>query len=331
MKIFMACPASARSRKGNRVTAVRWARILKSLGHRLTIGQEYSGTPCDLLVALHARRSYDAIRTFRRTYPRRPLIVALTGTDLYRDIRTSKRAQTSLRLANRLIVLQPCGLEELPAGLRSKGRVIYQSVASRGKRPVSRNGAHRNTFEVCVLGHLRQEKDPLRAALALRLLPGTSRVRVTHVGQALSPALARRARAAMARDPRYRWLGEVPRWRARRILERSHALVMSSRLEGGANVVSEAIAAGVPVLASHIPGNIGLLGAEYQGYYPVGNTGGLARLLSRAESDPAFYQALVRWSGGLKPLVDPARERKAWSELLRELALSPGEVRARKE
>src|SRR5215469_13602006 len=98
MNIFMACPASARSRKGNRVTAVRWARILKSLGHRLTIGQEYPGTSCDLLVALHARRSYDAVRTFRRAYPQRPLIVALTGTDLYRDIRTSKRAQMSLCL-----------------------------------------------------------------------------------------------------------------------------------------------------------------------------------------------------------------------------------------
>src|SRR5438270_9091003 len=99
MKIFMACPAPPHSRKGNRVTAVRWARFLKELGHRPTIGQEYEGAPCDLLVALHARRSYPAVAAFRRLHPHQPLVVALTGTDLYRDLRTSRRARRSLELA----------------------------------------------------------------------------------------------------------------------------------------------------------------------------------------------------------------------------------------
>jgi glycosyltransferase involved in cell wall biosynthesis len=149
---------------------------------------------------------------------------------------------------------------------------------------------------------------------------------VIHAGQALSPALARRARAAMARDPRYRWLGEVPRWRARRILARSHALVLSSRMEGGANVVSEAIAEKVPVLASHIPGNVGLLGADYPGYYPVGDTQALADLLCRAESDTAFYEHLVQWCIALKQLVDPAREHAAWKELISGLESQRPEV-----
>jgi putative glycosyltransferase (TIGR04348 family) len=317
MKIFLACPASAGSRKGNRVTAVRWARLLRSLGHRVTIGQLYEGAACDVLVAMHARKSYDSVRAYRRHHPDGPLVVALTGTDLYRDIRTSRHAQRSLEEADRLIVLQPCGLEELPARLRGKTRVIYQSAKRRGK-PAGRS-RRRATFEVCVLGHLRPEKDPLRVALALRRLPAASRVRVTHAGQALSPALAQKARAAMARDARYRWLGEVSGERARRILARSDALVLSSRLEGGANVVSEAIAAGVPVLASRIPGNVGLLGARYPGFYPVGDTAALARLLSRAEADEAFYRRLVEWCAALRPLVDPARERAAWESLLREL------------
>jgi putative glycosyltransferase (TIGR04348 family) len=315
MKIFMACPAGSHSRKGNRVTAVRWARILTQLGHRLTIGQEYDGAPYDVLVGLHARKSYPAVRTYRRLYPHGPLVVALTGTDLYRDIRTSKHAQQSLELADRLILLQPCGFDELSGPQRGKARVIYQSVNHSGVPPAK----SRTYFEVCVLGHLRSEKDPLRAALALRQLPPTSRVRVIHAGEALSPALANQARAAMARDPRYRWLGEVPRWRARRILARSHALVLSSRMEGGANVVSEAIAAGVPVLASHIPGNVGLLGARYPGYYLVGDTQALAHLLNRAESDASFYGRLVEWCAGLAPLVEPAREQAAWAKLLDEL------------
>src|SRR5262249_43502195 len=160
------------------------------------------GQACDVMVALHARRSYQAVRGFRREYPQGPLIVALTGTDLYRDIRTSRQAQKSLELGDRLIVLQPRGLEELPARVRHKGRVIYQAVARRPGGTAVDDRGRKQTFEVCVLGHLRWEKDPLRAALALRRLPATSRVRVTHAGQALTPALARQARAAMARDHR---------------------------------------------------------------------------------------------------------------------------------
>src|SRR5207247_2150310 len=153
--------------KGNRVTALRWARILRSLGHHLTIDQEYDDWPCDLCIALHARRSHRAVVGYRRLYPAGPLVVALTGTDLYRDVRTSKRARQSLELADRLIVLQPEGRAELPRRLRDKVRVIYQSAEPTQARPLK----SQRSFAVCVLGHLRHEKDPFRAALALRLTP----------------------------------------------------------------------------------------------------------------------------------------------------------------
>ena len=280
----MACPAPPYSRKGNRVTAVRWARILRSLGHRVTIGQEYDGTPCVLCIALHARRSHPAVVHYRRLSPRGPLVVALTGTDLYRDIRTSRQAQESLELADRLLVLQPKGRTELPLRLRRKVRVIYQSAEPTAVPPVK----NRRFFEVCVLSHLRSEKDPLRTALALRRLPADLPIRVVHAGGALDETLARRARALAAQDSRYRWIGEVPRWQARRILARSQLLVLSSRMEGGANVISEALVAGVPVLASRIAGSEGMLGERYAGFFPVGDTGALARLLLRAVSEPDF-------------------------------------------
>src|SRR5207247_8682612 len=88
MKIALITPVPAQSRQGNRVTALRWARILKALGHRVTIAQQYDGAPYDLMVALHARRSFAAIACFQRLYPARPLIVALTGTDLYGGMST---------------------------------------------------------------------------------------------------------------------------------------------------------------------------------------------------------------------------------------------------
>jgi glycosyltransferase involved in cell wall biosynthesis len=131
--------------------------------------------------------------------------------------------------------------------------------------------------------------------------------------------MAVRAHALMARDPRYRWIGELPRWEARRLLARSRLLVLSSRMEGGANVISEALADGVPVLASRIPGSIGLLGEDYPGLFPVGDTTALAQLLSWSESERRFYDLLTAWCLRLAPLVDPARERASWQELLREL------------
>lgn len=315
MKIFMACPAPPRSRKGNRVTAMRWARILKELGHRVTIGQDLDGGRYDLLVALHARRSHEAVVTFRRHCPRGPILVALTGTDLYRDLARSRQAQQSLVMADRLVVLQPHALTVLPATSRDKVRVIRQSTLPVGRR--SRPSAY---FDVCVLGHLRQEKDPFRAALSLRLLPGASRLRLTHAGAALSAVLEKQARRLMAGNGRYRWLGEVPRWRARRLLADSRLLVISSRMEGGANVVSEALVEGVPVLASQVSGNIGMLGEDYPGYYPVGDTRALARLLWRAESDAQFYRLLEKRCRRLAPLFTPVRERGAWENLLEELA-----------
>ncbi len=314
MKIFMACPAPPRSRKGNRVTAVRWARILRDLGQGVTIAQEFDGSRYDLLIALHARRSHAAIQAYRRQYPQGLLVVALTGTDLYRDLPSSCRAQRSLAMADRLLVLQPHALTVLPPQVREKTRVIRQSTV-----PVGRRQRPAPPFDVCVLGHLRQEKDPFRAAWALGLLPASSQVRVTHAGQALTPAMEKQARRLMNRDGRYRWLGEVPRWRARLLLTGSRLLVISSRLEGGANVVSEALVEGVPVLASHVSGNIGMLGEDYPGYFPVGNTRALAKLLWRAESDSLFYRELEKRCRRLAPLFAPRREREAWQQLLAEL------------
>lgn len=170
MTISITTPAPARSRRGNRWTALRWAHLLRSLGHRVRIEEQYSGRRSDVLVALHARRSYPSVKRFRSEHPQKPLIVALTGTDLYGDIRRNRQARQSVEMASRLIVLQPLGVKELPARLRSRARVMIQSAEPpRGKvRP------KRGLFEVCVMGHLRPVKDPFRAARAARLLPESS-------------------------------------------------------------------------------------------------------------------------------------------------------------
>ena len=219
LKVGIVTPAPPGSRHGNRVTALRWAGMLRSLGHRVAITQGYDGGSYDLLVALHALRSHEAIVRFHCEHADRPLIVALTGTDLYRDLPKSKQAQQSLELASRLIVLQPKAFDELPERHRAKTRVIYQSVKpflqTRNSRVSIRN------FQVCVIGHLREIKDPFRAAMAARLLPASSRVQIIHAGAAMNEKMAERARREMEINPRYRWIGEQPQWRVRRILMRS--------------------------------------------------------------------------------------------------------------
>lgn len=317
MNICVVTPAPARSRHGNRVTALRWVRILRDLGHRVALQETYDRRRYDLMVALHARRSFSSVERFVCEHPDRPLILALTGTDLYRDIHTDTSAQQSLEIASRFIVLQPLGIHELPAHLRDKARVIYQSV-----KPLGGAFPHRKrVFEVCVIGHLRPVKDPFRTAMAARLLPYTSRIEVIHVGGALTRDMENRAQAEAAGNPRYHWLGELPRWKARRVLARSRLLILTSHMEGGANVISEAIAASVPIISSRIPGSIGLLGADYPGFFPVRDTQALASLLTRTETDADFYLSLKTLCRRLAPLVDMRRERASWASLLHELAL----------
>jgi putative glycosyltransferase (TIGR04348 family) len=314
VKIALITPAPANSRSGNRNTASRWAAMLRQLGHKVAIETSWSKSTCDVMFALHAKKSRASIEHFAAIYPGHPLVLALTGTDLYRDIHEDATARDSLALAARLIVLQSQALAELSAAERRKTRVIYQSVRRRLPLPRYRRG-----FHVCVLGHLREEKDPFRCALALRHLPSQSHVVATQLGRALSSEFEVEARTLQAREPRYRWLGEVTHGTALTRLARSHLMVISSRMEGGANVVSEAIAAGVPVIASEIAGNIGMLGKDYAGYFPFGDERALAHKLWQAESSQGFYSRLVRQVKERRPLVSPARERTALRGLLKEL------------
>jgi putative glycosyltransferase (TIGR04348 family) len=303
MRIALVTPAGPGTRNGNRHTALRWAAFLRAAGHTVGISVQWSPEQAaDAMLALHARRSHASIRAFPGGGR---LVVALTGTDVYRDIHESAEARESLELAQRLIVLQPRAAEELPSRLRRKVRVVIQSSGTKLRHaPVTRK------FRVCVIGHLRAEKDPMRTLAALSHLPEQN-IEVVHLGEPLDATLESEARAGMAREPRYRWLGSVPHARALRWLASSHAMVISSRMEGGANVVCEALRIGVPVLASRIPGNLGLLGTRYAGYFDLEDERALAALIRRAAGDGGFYGKLESQVRPLRGMVAPRAEARA--------------------
>ena len=312
-RLVIISPALAKANNGNWQTARRWAQFLQP-HYRVDCCTEWDADAAaapDLMIALHARRSAPSIAAFAARFPQRGLIVVLTGTDLYRDIRTDVYAQRSLQLATRLVVLQSAGYGELPLPLRQKTQVIHQSAPL--LKPHERLPAAR-IYPVIMIGHLRAEKQPATFMQAAALVQ-TASVRMLHVGAALEPGLGALARQTETGTPRYLWLGALSHAQTRQRLKRSALMVIASEMEGGANVIIEAVTSGVPVLASDIAGNRGMLGETYSGYFALGDSAALAHLIDRAATDLAFYATLLAQCKQRAPLFAPALEKAAVVEL----------------
>jgi putative glycosyltransferase (TIGR04348 family) len=279
---------------------------LEALGYPVEVTESWSGGEAGLLIALHAYRSHQSIVAFKKQYPGRPIVLILTGTDIYRDIANHSEVLQSMEMADRLVVLQSSAIHSVPAHLRHKVQVIYQSVEID-----VRDLASKEDFLVSVIGHLREEKDPFCIARSLPLLPSDSKITVQHLGQAMNSQMNDQATHFNATIDRYQWIGEVSHADALKVLSQSRLMVISSRMEGGAHVVSEAIALGIPVIASDIPGNRGLLGEDYPAYYPVADENALAALLYRAEKLPPFYASLQKCIILRRELINPANEKQS--------------------
>jgi len=307
--ICIVSPALAQANNGNWQTARRWSQFLGAR-YKVDIASDWRDDAApDLLIALHARRSAAPLARFRTVHPKRPAVLVMTGTDLYRDIHTDAEAQSSLERASALVLLQPAGLSELPPHLRVKARVIYQSA------PALRPAGKRHN-EIIMVGHLREEKDPrtfMEAACRVTA-PGA---RLIHVGGVLDPALGEAATAtATAAPDRYEWVGPLPHAQTRQRLKHAHAMAICSRMEGGANVIIEAVTSGVPVLASNISGNRGMLGDGYLGYFPVGDAPALAALIDKSINEPAWYAALQAQCAVRAKLFAPEAEQAALLDLV---------------
>jgi putative glycosyltransferase (TIGR04348 family) len=318
LRVVIVSPALADANNGNWQTARRWQRLLS--GHEVRIVRQWPDAHAqqdDVMLALHARRSAESVQAWHARHGQRGLGVVLTGTDLYRDIAHDRLAQRSLALAHTLVVLQGLGLQSLPSAHQAKARVIFQSTGTRQTLP--KTARH---LRVLMVGHLREEKDPLTLMAAARLLPADAGVRIDHIGAPLEPALGLAAQATQAQCPHYRWLGAVPHRQTLERIQRAHLLVHCSRMEGGAHVLMEAVCSGTPVLASRIDGNVGLLGEDYAGYFEPGDAPALAAslLACRVPVDGAALVAHLGHQCALRaPLFEPQAERAALHRWVQEL------------
>lgn len=303
-------PALASANNGNWQTARRWAGMLRG-AYRVDLADRWSDGDEALMIALHARRSAASVEAWRRRHPGRPLLLVLTGTDLYRDIAFDADAQRSLRLADALVVLNELGARSLPEALRGKAQVILQSCTARAPR--ARTTRH---LRALMVGHLREEKDPRTYWRAAQRLAPRLDILLDHIGAALDPALGAEATALAATLPQFRWLGGLPHGAVRQRIQAAHVLVHASRMEGGAHVLIEAMRSGTPVLASRIDGNLGLLGEDYPGLFEPGDDGALALLLEQARDDVDMLPALMARLAPRASRFAPEAERAALHELI---------------
>jgi putative glycosyltransferase (TIGR04348 family) len=354
--VVIVTPAWAGANNGNWQTARRWARHLSAKhtavlvdawpqGQMQAVGASAAAfkgarlqaqvAQAQAMIALHARRSAASIQAWHAQHGTAGLAVVLTGTDLYKDLCSpdpaiARTVMQSLQAAQRLVVLQDQAALDLPAALRQKAQTLFQSTTAR--RPLSKADLRHSPLRAVMVGHLREEKDPCTLFEAAALLqhgaaqpsrPQGPGIRIDHLGAALDPALGAAAQATQAACPLYRWVGGCTHEQARRRIQRAHVLVHTSRVEGGAHVIMEALCSGTPVIASRVAGNVGMLGPDYAGYFEVGDAAGLAQALLRFQSDADFRAALEQQAQRRAACFEPAREAQALQ------SLAQGLVRAR--
>jgi putative glycosyltransferase (TIGR04348 family) len=317
LKVVIVSPALAAANNGNWQTAQRYARLLRAFC-RVRIVQRWDGSESDdVMIALHARRSYESIAQWHVRHGTRGLIVVLTGTDLYRDIQSDPQAQQSLRWAHTLVVLQSEGVQAVPESFHAKTVVAFQSTTTRQtlrKTPIY--------LRAIMVGHLRPEKSPRTFFQAARQLASHGDIQLQHVGGEHDPELAQLAHQTAAECPNYVFLGARSHEATRRLIQRAHVLVHPSVMEGGAHVVMEAICSGVPVVASRIPGNEGMLGHDYAGFFPTEDAVALAEVLLRLRRDASFYAQLMAQCALRAPLFAPAREQERLITIVQQSFLS---------
>ncbi len=322
MNILLITPGSSVRHSGNRCTASQWADLLTNQGHEVIVCYDIPETlPCshtDLLIAMHATKCHGVIALYRDTAPDGKVILALTGTDIYPE--PSETARESMARADGIIVLQEKALEKIPSELRSRATVVIQSVHTTSKHRTSKDrNAQTDFFEVCVVGHFRDVKNPLLTAKASRLLPVGSRIRIRHAGGILEPNYGALVAREQQENPRYRWLGELSLEAVSGLISSSDLMVLTSHSEGGARVVGESIVHGTPVLSTRIDGVIGLLGESYPGFFPNDDPNALAAMLFRCETDAEFYRQLKEASSALAYRFSPETEARALGDAISKL------------
>lgn len=319
LDVLVSSPFPIESLQGNSISANRIARRIADLGLRTAACHDYQAQDANVLIALHTRRGLPTIKAFRARYPQRAIIAVATGTDLYKDLPNGDTdALEGMRLADAIVTYQDHSAADVPAEFAAKVRTIWKSI----ELPITENlpepPATPKTFTI--LAHLRETKDPFLTVRALQHLDAALPIEARHFGTPLEAGLEAEALGWMRRENRYHWSTPIPREEVAAAIRSSHATINTGKTEGGSNAVCESIVLGTPVLATETPANIGFLGRDYGGYFPVSDARALAQLIERCcQPDATFLHMLASQLEPRADLFRPATESAGWKILLDEL------------
>ncbi|MDB4440894.1 glycosyltransferase [Akkermansiaceae bacterium] len=313
MKVCVASPYPLSELKGNSVTTDRIVAMLNEGGVEARGSHGNDGEPADILITLHAIKGAPAVFDFKKKTPNGRVIILLTGTDIYQGLAEGAEiGGDALQVADRIVVPQEAAIRKLPEKVRGKTVVIRPSLD-----PIAVKATpSQSPFVISVVGHLRPVKRPFLTIETLAQHPEWSDLEVWQIGQALDAEMRKTAEFWMEEDKRYRWCGGLPREESLALCAKSSLTINSSILEGGANAVLEAMTMGVPVLASRIEGNVGLLGDDYPGYFEDGE---IAKALEAIMHQRVDLDEWSRLLADRLPLFSRVRESESWLELLIEL------------
>ena len=313
MKVCVASPYPLSELKGNSVSADRIVKMLNERGIEARGSYGYDSEPADILISLHAIKGAPAIFEFKKKQPKGKVIILMTGTDIYQGLpEGSQIGEEALEEADRIVVPQEAAILKLPEEVRGKTVVIRSSLDSIAIKA----SPSRSPFVISVVGHLRPVKRSFLTIETLAKRPEWSDIEVWQIGQALDEEMRKKAEVWANDYQRYRWFGGLPRRESLALCAKSSLTINSSILEGGANAVLEAMTMGVPVLASRIEGNVGLLGDDYPGYFEEGQMDEALQAIINQRVD---LQEWIRLSANRLPLFSRERESNLWLELLTEL------------
>ncbi|MFA5139670.1 MAG: glycosyltransferase family 4 protein [Elusimicrobiota bacterium] len=142
----------------------------------------------------------------------------------------------------------------LARGLTSRVHVVRDAYL--GESPDERERGANPDVVFCTLGRMSYARNPeafVRLARGLAL--ARAKVRCVWIGAGELEPEVRRLAQSLRLEPVLELTGWLPHARALEALRRADVLVQFSRWEGLPNSVLEAMACGLPVLASDIPGN----------------------------------------------------------------------------
>ena len=317
MNILILYPDNKNVITGNLCSALQYQKILQGLGYSVDVDFKYTGQRAEVLIAINAAKKNSEIIEFKARNSNAKIVSVLSGTDIYPE--PLEKTIESMKLSNALVALQPDGLLKVPECHRGKTFLIYQSVESIIN--VSSPMEHISEFRVTLIANIRSVKDPLVAPNACKLLSISSKIKIIHIGYCLERNLGVILSKESESNERYNWIGGLNELDTRETLSQSDVLLITSIDEGAGRVVGEAIELGVPIISTRNSGVLGLLGDNYEGYYPVSDSNLLSKMLMRAESDPNFLQSLYEQCQSKAHLFSPEVEKQSWSQLISKISV----------